>query len=68
MIAARLLLGFIGVGLLAAGAVYSTLGLWGVDRRGAGAWMLTLIGVLAIGVGTVLLTGAIKPRRRSDQG
>jgi hypothetical protein len=60
----RLLLALIGVALFAVGALYGTLGVWGVDRGGAGAWMLVLLGVLTIGVGAVLLIRAIRPRRR----
>ena len=67
IIVVRVLLALIGVGLFAVGAVYGTLGIWGVDRGGAGAWMLVLIGMLAVGTGAVLLVRAIKPRRRSGQ-
>ena len=58
----RLLRGLIGLGFFVAGAVYGTLGVWGVDRDGSGAWLLVLIGVLGIGIGVMLLDRAINPR------
>ena len=60
----RLLRGLIGLGLFGAGALYGTLGVWGVDRGGNGAWLLVLIGLLGIGIGVMLLGRAINPRRR----
>ena len=60
---ARVLLALIGVGLLAAGSLYATLGVWGVDRRSAGAWKLAALGLLGVVVGVVLLSRAITPRR-----
>jgi uncharacterized membrane protein HdeD (DUF308 family) len=64
-VATRVLLALIGVGLLAAGVLYATLGVWGVDRGGAGAWKLGALGLAGIVAGTVLLRRAIGPRRPS---
>lgn len=58
---ARLLLALIGVGLLAAGALYATLGAWGVDRGSAGSWKLALLGLLGAAIGFVFLRRAIRP-------
>jgi uncharacterized membrane protein HdeD (DUF308 family) len=63
---ARALLALAGVGLLAAGTLYATLGAWGVDRRGAGAWTLAALGLLGVVAGVVLLRRAIGPRRSSS--
>jgi uncharacterized membrane protein HdeD (DUF308 family) len=64
-VATRVLLALIGVGLLAAGTLYATLGVWGIDRRGAGAWKLAALGLAGVVAGTVLLRRAIGPRRPS---
>ena len=63
--ATRVLLALMGVGLLAAGVLYATLGVWGVDRGGAGAWKLAALGLAGVVAGTVFLRRAIGPRRPS---
>jgi hypothetical protein len=54
-VAARIILGTIGLVLLGAGVLYAVLGVWGVDRGGSGAWVLTLIGVAGVVAGACLL-------------
>jgi uncharacterized membrane protein HdeD (DUF308 family) len=63
---ARFLLALLGVGLLAAGALYAILGAWGVDRGSVGSWKLALLGLLGAGIGAILLLRAVRPRRPSS--
>ena len=63
---ARLVLVLIGVGLLAAGALYATLGAWGIDRGSPGSWKLALLGLFGAAIGAVLLLRAIRPRPSSS--
>jgi uncharacterized membrane protein HdeD (DUF308 family) len=59
---ARTVLALVGIGLLAGGVLYATLGVWGIDRGSADAWKLALLGLLGVATGVVLLLWAVKPR------
>jgi len=61
----RVLSALTGLGLLAAGVLYATLGIWGIDR-GAGAWKLALLGLLGVATGLVLLLWAMGRRRPTN--
>ena len=52
-----------GLALLAAGVLFATLGVWGIDRGSADAWKLALLGLLGVAAGVVVLFWAMRPRR-----
>ena len=54
------------IGLLAAGVLYATLGVWGIDRGSSDAWKLALLGLLGVATGLVLLLWALRPRRSTN--
>jgi hypothetical protein len=58
-----LLLALTGATLFCVGALFGTLGVWGIDRAGDGAWLLLLMGLIGVGTGGALFVRAVNSPR-----
>jgi hypothetical protein len=63
---ARILLAIAGLALSAAGVLYGTLGLWGMNRGSSDAWILALLGLVAAAIGAGLLLRTLRRHRRAN--
>ncbi|MGH7468594.1 MAG: hypothetical protein ACRENP_11590 [Longimicrobiales bacterium] len=64
---ALILVTLFGLGLAAVGLLFGVLGLWGVERGSPSAWVMALLGLLGILVGSAFVVWALK-RMRTTSG
>jgi len=56
----RILLGILGLILVACGVMYAVLGLWGMSRGGNGAWILAILGLAGAFLGGGFVRAALR--------